>query len=186
MAQSIIFGIMECTDNVSGLHYVYVHFEVGFLVGMEQTFACWYGTQKFKESNVHEKWNLLNSVFLDPLAFFSLQNRFYAFFKNTADCLHAVVCNRSNSRFHVFKHRFRCVAVGESLRLKNRFHVVRSHGAFRPVASTVKRKIAGCFFRWAGAWKERQLLHLGICKNNRPFLGATLKRYLFELFEENS
>lgn len=119
--QSTILGVMGCTGNVPGLYYAHVHFEVGLSVGTEQTFAHWYDTQKSKtkDPGAHGKWHAFNPVSLDPLEFFSNQNRLYAFFKSATDCLYIVDCEQQNFPFYGTKHRFGYVAVRKILRLEN-------------------------------------------------------------------
>ena len=184
--QGAILGVMGCTGNITGLYYAHMHFEVGLWVGTEQTFTHWYDTQKSKpkEPNMHGKWNGLNLVSLDPLEFFRVKSNFTRFLKAQPIAFTLAVSTDKIPDFMQQNIALGSLPSGKfyGWRIDFTWSGVIVH--FEPLLQPQKEKWQVVSFDKRELEKNGNRHILELTQNNRPFLGETLERYLFELFEE--
>ena len=185
--QNTFLGVMGCTGNVPGLYYAHVHFEVGLSVGTEQTFAHWYNMQKEKpkEPNVHGKWNLSNLVSFDPLEFFRAKSNFTHFLKAQPIAFTLSVTTDRIPDFMSANTALGSLPSGKFYGWKIAFTWFGAVVHFEPLPQPQKEKWQVVSFDKRELGKNGNRHTLEFDKNNRPFLGETLKRYLFELFGED-
>ena len=186
VAQSAILGIMGCTGNVPGLYYAHVHFEVGLSVGTEQTFAHWYNMQKEKpkDPNAHGQWHAFNLVSFNPLEFFRAKSSFTHFLKAQPIAFTLSVTTDRIPDFMSSNTALGSLPSGKFYGWKIAFTWFGAVVHFEPLLQPQKEKwqIVSCNRQELGKNGNRHTLEFD--KNNRLFLGETLKRYLFELFGE--
>ena len=184
--QSTLLGIMGCTGNVPGLYYAHVHFEVGLSVGTEQTFAHWYNAQKSKsrDPNVHGKWNCENLVSLDPLEFFRAKSNFTHFLKAQPIAFTLSVATNKIPDFMAQNTALGSLPSGKFYGWKIDFTWFGAVVHFEPLLQPQKDKWQVVSFDKRELEKNGNRHTLEFDKDNRPFLGETLERYLFELFGE--
>ena len=186
VAQSALLGIMGCTGNVPGLYYAHVHFEVGLSVGTEQTFAQWYEMQKSKprDPNKHGKWHGSNLVSLDPLKFFRAKSNFTHFLKAQPIAFTLSVAADKIPDFMVQNTALGTLPSGKFYGWRIDFTWFGAVVHFEPLLQPQKEKWQVVSFDKRELEKNGNRHTLEFDKNNRPFFGETLKRFLFELFGE--
>ena len=184
--QSAILGIMGCTGNVPGLYYAHVHFEVGLPVGTEQMFTRWYDIQKSKprDPNVHGKWNASNLVSLDPLEFFRSKTDFTHFLTTQPIAFTLSIASETIPDFMLQNTALGVLPSGKFYGWKIDFTWFGAVVHFEPLLQAQKEKWQVVSFDKRELGKNGNRHTLEFNKNNQPFLGETLKRYLFELFGE--
>lgn len=184
MAQSAILGVMGCTGNVPGLYYAHVHFEVGFSVETEQTFARWYNIQKSKpkDPNAHGKWHAFNLVSVDPLAFFRSKIDFTHFLKAQPIAFTLSIATDQIPDFMSSNTALGVLPSGKFYGWEIDFTWFGAVVHFEPLLQPQKKKWQVVSFDKRELEKNGNRHTLEFDKNNRSFLGETLKRYVFELF----
>ena len=187
VAQSALLGIMGCTGNVPGLYYAHVHFEVGLSVGTEQTFRHWYNIQKSKpkDPNTHGKWHAFNLVSLDPLEFFRAKSNFMHFLKAQPIAFTLSVATNKIPDFMAQNTALGPLPSGKFYGWKIDFTWFGAVVHFEPLLQPQKEKWQVISVNKQELEKNGNRHTLEFDKNNRSFLGETLERYLFELFEED-
>lgn len=184
--QSTLLGVMGCTGNVQGLYYAHVHFEVGLLVGTEQTFAHVGNIQKSKpkDPGTYEEWHASNLVSLDPLEFFRAKSNFTHFLKAQPIAFTLVVSTDKTPDFMKQNTALGGLPSGKFYGWRIDFTWSGAVVHFEPLLQPQKEKWQVVFFDKRELEKNGNRHTLEFAKNNRPFLGETLERYLFELFGE--
>ena len=187
VVQSAILGVMGCTGNVPGLYYAHVHFEVGLSVGTEQTFAQWYEIQKSKprDPNKHGKWHGSNLVSLDPLKFFRAKSNFTHFLKAQPIAFTLSVATNKIPDFMAQNTALGVLPSGKFYGWKIDFTWFGAVVHFEPLLQPQKEKWQVISVDKRELEKNGNRHTLEFDKANRPFLGETLKRFLFELFGED-
>jgi murein DD-endopeptidase MepM/ murein hydrolase activator NlpD len=186
VAQSALLGVMGCTGNVPGLYYAHVHFEVGLSVGTEQTFAQWYEMQKSKprDPNKHGKWHGSNLVSLDPLEFFRAKSNFTHFLKAQPIAFTLFVATNKIPDFMAQNTALGMLPSVKFYGWRIDFTWFGAVVHFEPLLQPQKEKWQVVSFDKRELEKNGNRHTLEFDKDNRPFLGETLERYLFELFGE--
>ena len=184
--QSTLLGIMGCTGNVPGLYYAHVHFEVGLSVGTEQTFTHWYSMQKSKprDPNEHGKWHAFNLVSLDPLEFFRSKSNFTHFLKAQPIAFTLSIASEQIPDFMAQNTALGMLPSEKFYGWRIDFTWFGAVVHFEPLLQPQKEKWQVVSFDKRELEKNGNRHTLEFAKNNRPFLGETLERYLFELFGE--
>ena len=186
VAQSALLGVMGCTGNVPGLYYAHVHFEVGLSVGTEQTFTRWYNMQqeKPKDPNAHGQWHAFNLVSFDPLEFFRAKSNFTHFLKTQPIAFTLSIATDQIPDFMVQNTALGTLPSGKFYGWRIDFTWFGAVVHFEPLLQPPKEKWQVVSFDKRELEKNGNRHTLEFGKNNRPFLGETLKRFLFELFGE--
>lgn len=164
----------------------HLHFEIGLKLGNEATFSQWYTSQKFTTSNKHGQWNGLNLTGLNPLDFFKANLPFSDFLKTQPIAFTLVIATHQTPNFILRNSTLLTTPLSKTKihGWEIAFNWVGAPLQWTPITQPLKQKISLKSYdkNELSKWGNRHTLEFD--KKHHPFVGKTLQRQLFELFNE--
>lgn len=171
----------------------HTHFEIGVAVGSQANFEKWYQSQNFKQKNLHGRWNGLNLIGLDPLAFFKSGMSFENFYQKQP-IAYTIRIKTKKIPFFLQTHTSLLrnpLSINRLCGWDLHFHAL---GFIVEATPLYDEKLFQHFpkegykifiknLEEIGLWKNRHCIEFS--RNNQPFLGKFMKKIYFLLFGEN-